>query len=317
VGTMGGPIVLRARLGSILAAAALAFTSCHAGSGQKTPPDRTDSNGAVVVASFNFPESELLAEIYSQALEGAGIRVRREFDVGPRELVEPALQQGLVDLVPEYLGTALTTVAPTVAVDMNDELAVLAALRSSLKQWNLNALQPSTASDQNGFAVTRRTADRLGLRNLSDLARNAATLTLGGPSECPTRPYCLAGLQRTYGMHFKRFLPYDDASQRTTALVEGVVDVAVTFTTNGRLATGDIVLLKDDQRLQPTEQVVPVVSSRMAQRYGARLVETLNAVSAALDTPGLQFLNWRVGVANKPVVDEARGWLARHGLIRR
>jgi osmoprotectant transport system substrate-binding protein len=199
---------------------------------------------------------------------------------------------------------------------MTDELAVLAALRTSLKQWNLNALQPSTASDQNGFAVTRRTADQLRLRNLSDLARNAATLTLGGPSECPTRPYCLAGLQRVYGMHFKRFLPYDDASQRTTALVEGVVDVAVTFTTNGRLATGDVVLLADDRRLQPTEQVVPVVSSRVAQRYGARLVDTLNAVSAALDTPGLQFLNWRVGVANKPVVDEARGWLERHGLIR-
>jgi len=314
VDAVGVPMVHRTRLRAVIIVAAL-LSACHFGSGQGGAPQQSNPDNAVVVAAFNFPESKLLAEIYSQALEHSGMPVRRQFDLGPRELVQPAQRQGFVDVVPEYLGSALTGVAPNVAVDLTDSSAVLAALRTALRPWKLEALQPAPASDQNGFAVTRATADRLRLRTLSDLAAESAILTLGGPSECPTRRYCMAGLQRVYGMQFKRFLAFDDESQRAAALTEGVIDVAVTFTTNGQLATGKVVLLMDDRKLQPAEQVVPVVSSRVVQTYGARLVDTLNAVSVALDTPGLLFLNWRVTVAQRPFADEAHGWLERHRLV--
>ena len=103
--------------------------------------------------------------------------------------------------------------------------------------------------------------------------------------------------------------------QRLDALVQGVADVAVVFTTDGRLAAADVVLLADDRRLQPVENVTPVVSQAAIDRHGTLLTDTLNAVSQALDSPGLAFLNWRVEVARHDPAVEARGWLLRHHLV--
>jgi osmoprotectant transport system substrate-binding protein len=274
--------------------------------------------GAVVVASFSFAESDLLAEIYAQAQEAAGVPVRRELDLGSRELVLPALQQGQVDVVPEYLGTALASVsgaAGPAAPDVRDVPAVRAALDRALRAWHLQTLTPSAAENQNGLVVTRTTARRLGLRTVSDLRDVAAGLTLAGPPECPVRVYCLPGLRQRYGLRFGAFLPLDTEEQRDAALDEGLADVAVLFTTDGRLAAGDLVLLEDDRRLQPAENVVPVVSTRVLAGHDGLVERTLNSVSAELTTRNLVFLNWRVGVAGKDRAGEARGWLRRHGLL--
>jgi osmoprotectant transport system substrate-binding protein len=299
-----------ARLAAAVVALVVMLTACAPS--RREGSNGAASNGAVVVASFNFPESELLAEIYAQAIERAGVPVRREFDLGPRELVQPAQRQGLVDVVPEYLGAALASITPNRKVDWTDPHAVVTALRQTVAPWGFQMLEPSAAEDQDGFAVTPSTADRLHLRTLSDLAAVAPRLTMGGPTECPQRPYCLAGLERVYGVHVKQFLPFDDQAQRATALDEGVIDVAVTFTTDGQLATGRLNLLQDDRHLQPTDLVTPMVSARVLSRYGAPLRDALNAVSAALDTRSLIFLNWRVGLAGKTIQAEARGWLDRH-----
>ena len=302
----------RARLGATVLALIAVTAGCSSGATEHSAPSHAD---AVVVASFNFPESTLLAEIYAQALEHAGVPVRREFDLGIRELVQPAMRQGLVDVVPEYLGTALVSSAPGAEVDWADAAAVLGALRRTLAPSKLVALQPAAASDQNGFAVTRATAARLRVHTLTELAALEPRLILGGPSECPVRPYCRVGLRRLYGLEVKSFVAIDDEAQRAAALAEGVIDVAVTFTTDGQLATGELVLLRDDRGLQPSERVVPIVSTRVVDRYGARVTSTLNAVSAVLDSPSLRFLNWRVSVLGKDVAAEASGWLRRHGLL--
>jgi osmoprotectant transport system substrate-binding protein len=305
------PLLLRA----LIVAGILVSAACSTGSQNETPVQ--EPSPAVVVASFSFPESEVLAEIYAQALEQAGVPVRRELNLGPRELVQPALRQGLVDVVPEYLGSALSSVARQAPVDKQDPAAVRSALERSLSGWSLRVLSPAAASDKNGLVVTRETADRLGLRTVSDLRGRDRRLTLGAPPECPTRPYCLQGLRSVYGLRFAHFLPFDTETQRVTALNEQVVDVALLFTTDGHLATGDLVLLRDDRRLQPAENVVPIVTSRAVGRYGDRLVRTLDSVSARLDTASLVFLNWRVTVAGKEVAGEARGWLRRHDLLTR
>jgi len=304
--------MVRRVLGSVLAM--LLVAGCTSGS-RTASPNAPDS--AVVIASFNFPESALLAEIYAQSLEHAGIPVHRELDLGPRELVNPALQRGLVDLVPEYLGTALTALYPGAPVERRPEAAALGDLRAALHGWGLTALQPAAAQDQNGFAVTDATARRFGLHNLTDLARVAPQLVLGGSSEWPRRPLCLLGLQRVYGMTFQGFRIFDDQQQRYTALEEGVIDVEATNTTEPRLADGSLVLLTYDQGLQPIESVVPVVSANIVSRYGSRLTRALDAVSAVLDSQALRFLNWRLSVAGRNVRDEARGWLQRHGLLER
>jgi len=303
----------RAVAGIVLAVTLLA--ACQ-GNDRAEPVRSRD--GAVVVASFSFAESDLLAEIYAQALEAAGVPVRRELDLGSRELVLPALQQGQVDVVPEYLGTALASVSGAVAPagpDVRDVAAVRAALDRALRAWHLQTLAPSSAENQNGLVVTRTTARRLGLRTVSDLRGVAAGLTLAGPPECPARPYCLPGLRQRYGLRFDDFLPLDTEGQRDAALDEGLADVAVLFTTDGRLAAGDLVLLDDDRRLQPAENVVPVVSTRVLARHDDLVEQTLDRVSAELTTKNLVFLNWRVGVAGKDPAGEARGWLRRHGLL--
>ena len=278
-------------------------------SGDADGPATRPRGDEVVVASFNFPESALVAEMYAGALEAAGVPVRLERDLGPREMVQPALLQGLVDLVPEYLGTALTSLGGEPA---GEPAAVRRKLDEAAVQWQLRVLEPSPAQNQNGLAVTRDTAERLGLRTTSDLAGAASRLTLAGPPECPTRPYCLVGFERVYGLGFGRFLPYDTERQRVTALREGVADVAVMFTTDGELATGDLALLEDDRHLQPPEHIVPIVSAAAVDRYGERLTAALGAVSSRLTSQHLVFLNWRTAVAGKDVRGEARGWLARH-----
>jgi osmoprotectant transport system substrate-binding protein len=293
--------------------AALLAVGCAAA--PERPQERSD---AVVVASFDFAESRLLGELYAQALEAAGVEVERELGLGPRELVLPAQRQGLVDVVPEYLSSSLAAVSgpelPAAGTPTSVE-ALHGRLQAALEPDGLLALAPSVAQNQNGLAVTRPTADRLRLETTSDLVAPAAELTLTGPPECPERPYCLQGLRQLYGLEFARFVPYDSESQRVTALVEGVVDVAVVFTTDARVVGSDLVLLVDDRGLQPAENVLPVVSARSVHVHGADLVATLDRVSAQLDSAALAFLNWRVEVAGRDLRDEARGWLLRRGLV--
>jgi osmoprotectant transport system substrate-binding protein len=278
---------------------------------------RDDADTAVVVASFNFPESTLLAEIYAFALEHAGVRVRRELDLGPRELVEPALYQGYVDVVPEYVGSALAAVDPTAAAESPDVETAHAVLATALSSRHLRVLAPAPAQNQNAVVVTRRTAQRFGLVTVSDLARVAQSLRIGGPPECPTRPYCLLGLRQRYGLQFKAFVPLGGAARTQRALDDGVVDVGILFTTDGHLATQDLVLLDDDRHLQPPENVVPVVREEVVARYGTRVVEALDAVSGHLTTTALRLLNWRVSVAGNDPRVEARAWLVRRGLVSR
>jgi len=303
---------------AVLAVCSLALlASCQAGQDRAAPGPADRVAGPVVVASFNFPESELLAAIYGLAIRHAGIPVRFQLGLGPRELVQPALEQGLADVVPEYLGTALTSLEAHPGVPMTDPPAVRAALARALARWHVRVMTPAAAQDQNGIAVTAATARRLGLSKVSDLQRAAGKLTLGGSPECPDRPYCLPGLRQAYGLGFAGFLPFNTEQQRVTALRDGVVGAAVLDTTDGNLAAGDLVLLSDDRHLQPAENVVPVITERAMARYGSRLAGPVNAVSAQLTSQALLFMDWRVEVVGADVITEARGWLVRHGILPR
>lgn len=296
-------------LACVLASAGLG--SCR---GSGAPPPARARGDEVVVSSFNFSESALVAEIYAQAIEAAGIPVRRELNLGPRELVQPALLAGLVDVVPEYLGSALASLAGTDGPLPGDPATARDRLVAALRPWDVRVLEPSAAQNQNGLVVSRATAERNGIFTVTDLAKLTGGLAVAGPPECPARPYCLPGLESRYGLRPARFVPFDTESQRATALVDEVVDVAVMFTTDGRLANGDLVLLADDRGLQPAENLVPVVSAPAMERYGPRLAGALDAVSGQLTTNGLSFLNWRVDSAGRDVASEARGWLERHAL---
>ena len=305
----------RALLTVAAAAVALAvLASCASAAAAATPPGRAPGT-AVVVASFNFPESELLAAIYALALMQAGIPARLQLGLGPRELVRHALAQGVVDIVPEYLGTALTSLEPGTDVATSDPVAVRHELARALARWHVQVLQPAAAKDQDGLVVTSATAARLRLRTVSDLGPLAPQMVLGGAPECPQRPSCLPGLRRVYGLEFARFVPLDTEQERIDAIGQGVVDVVVTGTAGGYLASGDLVLLADDHQLQPVGNIVPVVRADAVERYGARLAGALDAVSARLTTSDLIYLNRRITVAGQNTLAEARAWLERQGIL--
>lgn len=292
--------------------AALIGTSACSG-GERTEPRPGPTDG-IVVTSFDFAESQLIAEIYAQALEDEGIAVDRQVGLGPRELVLTALRQGFVDIVPEYAGSALDAAAPGSDVDRNDVTAVVDALADAVRDWGLDVLAVSLASNQNVLAVTRDTALGHAVTSISDLRPIASSLTIGGPPECPDRPRCLVGLAEVYGLGFGSFVPLADEELVRRALLDGVIDVGVLFSTDASLAGDALVVLVDDRGLQPVDNIVPVIR-RGAIDAGA--VAALDEVSARLTTTNLRFLNWRVANGGNGIAAEARGWLVRHGLVAR
>ena len=280
------------------------------------PSTPAPGSDAIRIASFNFPESELLAEMYGQALSAAGLPVELQLNLGPRELVEPALQRGLVDLVPEYAGSALDFVSLGRTAATADAARTHQLLTAAMAERNIDVLDASAARDENGFAVTAATARDFGLRTISDLADVASRMTFGGPVECPQRPLCLPGLRAVYGLRFASFSALDASGPLTsTALKSGQVDIALMFTTAAQIDTDHLVLLQDDRGLEPAENVTPVVRSATIERYGSKVAEVVNSISRHLTTADLRRLNAELASSGATLASVARSWLADHGLV--
>jgi len=306
----------RARRPAAAAVVAAVLAACTGGSGVEAPPTGPATRPVIRVASFDSPESVLLAEVYGQALRARGLPVRLSLNLGPRELVEPALQQGFVDLVPEYAGSALEFVSLGGARATADPAATHDLLSRALGPAGVAVLDSAPAQDQNAIVVTANTAAADHLRTVSDLVPLASSLKLGGPQECPQRPFCLLGLKDTYGLEFKQFVPLDAGGPYTVnALKDGSVDVAVLFTTDGDISPNGFVVLQDDRGLQPAENVTPVLRRAIVDAYGRPLVDLVDAVSAALTTADLARMNEQVSLERRRPADVARDWLEEHGLV--
>jgi osmoprotectant transport system substrate-binding protein len=301
----------RLLIGLAIAMLALAATSLPASARRSSD---TLEDRAITVGAFDFAESELLGEIYSQALEAGGVRVERAFGLGPREVVLPALQGGLVELVPEYAGTALRFASLGADDGAADVASTQEQLRRLMADHHVSVLTPAPAQDANVFVVRRATAARHALVSLSDLASVSGRLTFGGPPECPTRPFCLAGLERVYGVAFDEVVSLDAGGPLTKqALRTRVVDVALLFSTDPDTASPDLVELVDDRRLQPAENITPLIRTETLERFGPSVGTDIDAVSALLTTEALRALNAEVaGGASVRAV--AARWLRSEGL---
>ena len=186
----------------------------------------------VKIGSTNFYEQGILAEAYAQILEANGYTVERKFNLGNREIVQPALQSGQIDILAEYEATLVRFLNKD-ADPTTDKTQAQKVLQGLLDAKSLVALDPADATDQNGFAVTKDTATKLNLKKLSDLAPVAGQLVLGGPAECPQRPFCAVGLKDKYGITFKDFKALDAGGPLTVAALEGKqIDVALIFTSD-------------------------------------------------------------------------------------
>jgi osmoprotectant transport system substrate-binding protein len=284
------------------------------------PPTGAQTAGrhraVITVGAFDFPESVLLAHVYGDALKAKGFPVRVLPGLGSRELVDPALLSGLIQLVPEYAGSALQFNSLGRQSATSDVMATSKALTQLMADRGVVAGVPAAAQNTNAIVVRAATAARYGLRSIADLARVAPRLAFGGPAECPGRAYCLLGLKQAYGLRFKSFIALDAGGPLTLqALTEGNVDVALLFSTDPSISARHLVVLADDRGLQPAENITPLVSRDVVARYGPGLVAALNDVSARLGTLTLRALDARVEIHGQDPRQVAESWLRAQGLL--
>jgi osmoprotectant transport system substrate-binding protein len=302
-----------AALVTAVALTGLLVAGCSGDAGHQSPEN--PRRPPITVVSFDFPESETLAEIYGQALRRQGYLVEVVPRFGPREIVEPALEQGRVDFVPGYLGSGLNFLSEK-RVATADPRVVHARLQRALAARGLSVLAFASAQDRNGFVVTGDMARTHRLRRLSDLRPIAPQLLFGGPPECPDRPLCLIGLLDVYGLKFKRFEPMPSRAVTADALEAGEIDVGMLETTDGNLAERDLVQLEDDRRLQPAENIVPIVRKAIIAAYGSALVRLVDTVTAQLTTRDLIGMNRRVELDGAEPAAVAADWLRGHPVNR-
>jgi osmoprotectant transport system substrate-binding protein len=299
----------------LVAALALAAAGCDRGQAPPPPPGNP-SRPTIELASFDFPESELLGQVYGQALRQHGFPVEQVVQLGSREVVAPALEQGKVNMVPEYLGSALNFLNDRDRVATADPRQTHARLEQAYAPRGVSVLAFAPAVDRNGFVVSGDMARRHRLERISDLAPLARRLVFGGPPECSQRPLCLKGLQEVYRLDFARFEAMPSRAVTAAALQMGEIDVGMIDTTDPSLLRpgADLVQLADDRGLQPADNVVPVLRRELVEAYGPPLVSLVNAVSAQLTTVELTKLNLAVA-DGRPPADAAAGWLRAHTII--
>ena len=306
----------------VLGAALLALVVSACSPGEDGSPAASAEGGSqaadlptLTIGSAGFWESAVVAEIYAQALEDAGFTVERQLEQGARDVTHPALVDGQIDLMPEYIGGYLAVTyggEPTPDIDES-----LAALRAELEADGLVAFEPTPGTDADGFAVRQETAEEFDLATMSDLAEVADQLTWGVAQECAENPNCGPGLERVYGIDFAS-LDVETLGACSTAIAEALnasnIDVAQVCTTQPEIAGFNLVLLEDDGGLAPAQNIVPVVRQAVVDEAGDLLESTLNDVSALLTTEELTNLGAAVILNGESYADAAAQWLADNGL---
>jgi osmoprotectant transport system substrate-binding protein len=262
---------------------------------------------SITVVAANFPENNILAQLYGQALANDDFDVSIEEDFGARPAILDALENGDADMTPEYAGALLNELeGPDTAT--GDEDQTVSDLDSALADQGLVAFDPSPAQDVDALAVTQETADQYDLQTYSDLAEVADELTFGAPPECEEFAACIPGLRDTYGIEFGEFVPLEAGPPIVEALNNGDIDVGRVFSTD----PVDFVILEDDMGLNPVQNIIPVAREEFDTDAVA---DTVNEVSAALTTDDLRDMVSQVVVDKEDPADVAQQFLEDQGII--
>ncbi|WP_159614757.1 ABC transporter substrate-binding protein [Glutamicibacter sp. JC586] len=294
-----------ARVAAVVAAGSLALAGCSSSDPLATQSSSEKSGSEkVVVGSQAYYSNEIVAEIYAQALENSGLEVERQFNIGQRDAYMPQLENGSINVFPEYTGNLLQFFKEDTKARSSED--VYKELEKELPD-SLAVLDEAQASDQDSYTVTSKFAQENNLESIEDLANVKDQLTLGGPPELAERPYGPKGLESTYGVKTE-FSATGDTTVED--LVAGTVNVANVFTADPRIKTEDLVVLEDPKSLFLASNVVPVVTADQSSKLG----EVLNPVSEKLTAQDLIDLNVQSTVDKKSAADIAKSWLSEQGL---
>lgn len=303
-------IVRGAALGVVVALALTACGGSDKGGGNPLEA-KSGGTGGLVVGSANFPESQLLGEMYAQALESKGIKVTRKFNIGSREVYYDQVKSGAISVMPEYNGALLTT-----SVDKTSAAVTTADVNAALKAKlpaSLEILDSAQAEDKDSISVNAETAQKYKLKSIADLKAVAGQLTLGGASEFKTRQQGLVGMQRKYGVKFKKFQPFDANAQTTLVklLKNNSIQAADLFSTDPTIAQNKFVVLQDPLNVFSAQNVTPLIykSAVNADAQGV-----LNAISAKLTTQDLLDMMTKLVVEKSDADTVAKDWLKKAGI---
>lgn len=302
-----------AALSGLALAATAVLAGCGSDDGGSDDPFSSGGSGdTIVVGSANFPENELLMQMYAQALEAAGADVETMPNIGAREVYLKAFEDGDIDLLPEYNGALLAYLSPNgVPEDLTSPDDVYDALQDKLPEGS-ETLPQSDAEDKDTLTVTQDTADEYDLASIEDLASVSDQLTVGAGPEFKERYQGLVGLDKVYGVTFKEFKPLDAGGPLTVeALKNGDVDVANIFSTDSAISTNDWVVLDDPKNLYLSQNIVPLIQS---DAVTPEVQDAIDGVSEALTTENLTEALARVQVDKEDPVTVAGDFLSDNGL---
>ncbi len=290
-------------LAAAAAAVALTLGGC-ASSGSLDGGSEESSGDTITIGSANFSENVLLAHIYAEALEDAGVATTVKPNIGSREVIIPALQDGSIDIVPEYSGALLAYLGGDETAFSSED--VLKALDAVVPEGT-TLLEAASAEDKDTLVVTAETAEKYNLVSIGDLQPVAGELVLGGPPETKDRRAGVPGLKELYDVTFGEFKSVDLGGPLTVAgLNGGDIDVALMFTTQSAIAENNFVSLEDPEYMSLAENIIPIVRS---DRADDTVTEALNAVSAKLTTEDLIRMNREIEVEKKDPQKVARAYV--------
>jgi glycine betaine/choline ABC-type transport system substrate-binding protein len=275
------------------------------------------ANGKVslTIGSKNFPESEITGEIYAQALEAAGYKVKTDLSLGSETVALKSLKAGEVSGYPEYTSTALESLFGLEPEEVpSDAQGAYEKAKAEFEKEGLTAFPPTPFSSANAVGALKKTAEELGLKTISDLNGKSEELSLYGSPECRQRSDCLAGLEKFYGLKFKSFHPVD-IGLRYTVLEKGQADLSILFTTDPQLSAeaDKFVILEDDKKVFPAGNVIFVTSQEVAKEAGPDYEKTIIAVQKGLTLPVMQELNARVELEKESAKQAASEYLKEAG----
>jgi osmoprotectant transport system substrate-binding protein len=301
-------------LGATLLAAGMTLAACGSGGGSNSggTPSSSPKGTITIGVSGPYAENQLVAEMFAQVLEKAGYTVKRQLDLGSREVSDTALFSGQIDLKPEYLAFELPKLDANADTKGTPE-QLFPRVQQAAQAKNLVALQFSPANSTNVFVVTPETATSKSLSTMSSLAPVASTLVFGAPPDCKTNFACEQGLKEVYGITFKEIKSLDFGGPQTVAAIEnGAVDVGELFSLDPTITVKGWKVLEDDRDLQPAGNFFPLVRK---EKVTNDLTNLLNSVTTKLTTDGMLALVGKVQVDKEDVKAVATQFLKDNGLL--
>jgi osmoprotectant transport system substrate-binding protein len=289
----------------------------EAGGGEAITKNPANAKVSLTIGSKNFPEQEILGEIYTQALAAAGYKAKSDLSLGSETVALKTLKQGQISGYPEYASTALTSFFGLEPEEVpSDATEAWEKANAEFEKEGLVAFEPTPFASANAVGLLKSTAEKYDLKTISDLEGVSEKLSLYGSPECRQRIDCLAGLEKLYGLKFKEFKPVD-ISLRYKVLEQGQADLSILFTTDPQLAaeSNKFVILEDDKEVFPAGNIIFVTSKKVAEKAGPDYEKTILNVQKGLTLEVMQELDARVELEKQTPKEAAAAYLEAAGYV--